>query len=104
MLNDPFCIVFKVCVWIIVRLEDPNIASYNISNRISHLLMFYLLVFDRIHDVSKQDVQDPQQRYRPTTLNIQQYISLYTWDTFYPCVHKTHLECLLLKSFKKIFI
>ncbi len=22
----------------------------------------------------------------------------YTWGTFYPCVHQTHLECLLLKS------
>ncbi len=39
------------------------------------------------------------QKYRPTTLKIQQYISLYTWGTFYPCVHQTHLECLLLKSY-----
>ncbi len=46
-----FCVVFKVCVWIIVRLEDPNKAHYKISNRVSHLLIFYLLVFDRIHDV-----------------------------------------------------
>ncbi len=35
--------------------------------------------------VSKQD--DLQQKYRPTTSEIQQYISLYTWGTFYPCVH-----------------
>ncbi len=35
-----FCVVFEVCVWIIVR----------ISNRIGHFLIFYLLVFDRIHD------------------------------------------------------
>ncbi len=84
-----FCVVFEVCVWIIVRLEDPNMAHYKISNRVSHLLIFYLLVFD---------VQDLQQKYRPTTLKIQQYISLYTWGTFYPCVHQTHLECLLLKS------
>ncbi len=45
-----FCVVFEVCVWIIVRLEDPNMAHYKISNRISHLLIFYLLVFDRLHD------------------------------------------------------
>ncbi len=42
--------VYVVCVWIIVRLEDPSVAHYNIYNRVSHLLIFYLLVFDRIHD------------------------------------------------------
>ncbi len=62
---------------IIVQLEDPNMAHYKIYNRVSHLLMFYLLVFDRINDamclknvhVSKQgsNVQDLQQKYRPTT-------------------------------------
>ncbi len=45
-----FCVVFEVCIWIIVRLEDPNMAHYKISNRVSHLLIFYLLVFDRIND------------------------------------------------------
>ncbi len=45
-----FCVVFEVCVCIIVRLEDPNMAHYKISNRVSHLLIFYLLVFNRIHD------------------------------------------------------
>ncbi len=45
-----FCVVFEVCVRIIVRLEDPNMAHYKISNRVSHLLIFYLLVFGRIHD------------------------------------------------------
>ncbi len=35
-----FCVVFEVCVWIIVRLEDPNMAHYKISNRVSHLLIF----------------------------------------------------------------
>ncbi len=44
------CVVFEVCVWIIVRLEDPNMAHYKISNRVSHLLIFYLLVFNRIND------------------------------------------------------
>ncbi len=45
-----FCVVFEVCVWIIVRLEDPNMAHYTISNRVSHLLIFDLLVFDIIYD------------------------------------------------------
>ncbi len=45
-----FCVVFEVCIWIIVRLEDPNMAHYKISNRVSHLLILYLLVFDRISD------------------------------------------------------
>ncbi len=45
-----FCVVFEACVWIIVRLEHPNTAHYKISNRVSHLLIFYLLVFDIIHD------------------------------------------------------
>ncbi len=40
--------VFGLCV--IVRLEDPNMAHYKISNKVSHLLIFYLLIFDRIHD------------------------------------------------------
>ncbi len=35
-----FCVVFEVCVWIIVRLEDPNMAHYKISKRFSHLLIF----------------------------------------------------------------
>ncbi len=44
------CVVFEVCFWIIVQLEDPNMAHYEISNSVSHLWIFYLLVFDRIHD------------------------------------------------------
>ncbi len=31
-------------------MEDPTTAHYKISNRGSQVLMFYLLVFDRIHD------------------------------------------------------
>ncbi len=45
-----FCVVFEVNVWIIVRLENPNMAHFKISNRDNHSLFFYLLVFDRIHD------------------------------------------------------
>ncbi len=45
-----FVLFLRFCVWIIVRLEDPNMAHYKISNRVSHLLILYLLVFDIIHD------------------------------------------------------
>ncbi len=64
-----FCVVFEVCVWIIVRLEDPNMAHYNISNRVSHLMIFYLLVFDRIHDamclnkMSSRNIGPQHQKY-----------------------------------------
>ncbi len=33
--------------------------------------------------VSKQDVKDLQQKYRPTTSKIQLYISLYRWGSFF---------------------
>ncbi len=95
-----FCVVFEVCVWIIVRLEDPNMAHYKISNRVSHLLIFYLLVFDRNHDAMHLNKMSrtSSRNIGPQHKKIQQYISLYTWGTFYPCVIQTHLECLLLKS------
>ncbi len=38
----PILCCFEVCVWIIVRLEDPNMAHYKISNRVSHLLIFFI--------------------------------------------------------------
>ncbi len=37
-----YSVVFEVCVWIIVRLEDPNMALYKIYNRVSHLLIFFI--------------------------------------------------------------
>jgi len=46
-----------------------------------------------------QDVQDLQQKNMPTKLKIQQFIKLYTWGTFFLCVHQTHLACLLPKSY-----
>ncbi len=47
-----FCVVFKVCFldYGPVGRSKPNMAHYKISNRVSHFLIFYLLVFDRIHD------------------------------------------------------
>ncbi len=40
--------LFWCLSWIVVLVEDPNTAQ--ISNRGSQILMFYLLIFDRIHD------------------------------------------------------
>ncbi len=90
-----FCDVFEVCVWIIVWLEDPNMAHYKISNRVSHLLIFYLFVFDRIHDVMSLNKMS---RTSSRNIGTQNTAAVYTWGTFYLCVHQTHFECLLLKS------
>ncbi len=95
-----FCVVFEVCVWIIVRLEDPNMAHYTISNRVSvPCWFFYLLVFDRIHDAMYLNNMS-----RTSSRNIgpqhKKYSSIFHCTHgifFYPCVHQTHLECLLLK-------
>ncbi len=95
-----FCVWFEVCVWIIVRLEDPNMAHYKISNRVSHLLIFYLLVFDRIHDAMYLNKMS-----RTSSRNIgpqhQKHSSIFTCThgvLFIPVFTQTHLECLLLKS------
>ncbi len=67
-----FCVVFEVCIWIIVWFQDPNTANYKISNRVSHFLILYLLVFDRIHDAmclnkksrnSSRNIGPQQQKY-----------------------------------------
>ncbi len=64
-----FCVVFEVCVWISVQLEDSNMAHYKISNRVSYFLIFICCIwYNSWCHVSKQDVQDLQQK-------IQQYIS-----------------------------
>ncbi len=52
MAKDSFCAqrpIF-VFVWIVVLVEDPNMAHYKICYRGSQVLILYLLVFDRIHD------------------------------------------------------
>ncbi len=95
-----FCVVFEVSVWIILWFENPNMAHYKISNRVSRLLIFYLMVLDRIYDtmslnqMSRTSSRNIGQQHN----KIQQYIALYTWGVFYPCLHQTHLECFLLKS------
>ncbi len=96
-----FCVVFEVCVWIIVRLEDLNMAHYKISNRVSHLLIFYLLVFDRIHDAMCLNKMS-----RTSSRNIgprhRKYSSIFHCThgvLFIPVIYtQTYLECLLLKS------
>ncbi len=90
-----FCVVFEVCVWIIAWLEDPNMAHYNISNRVSHLLIFYLLIFDIIHDamclnkISRTSSRNigPQHQTKHTAVYFIVHMS-----TFYPCVHKPILS------------
>ncbi len=41
-----FCVVFEVCVWIIVQLEDPNMAHYSIRflTRVSPLSLFHTAI------------------------------------------------------------
>ncbi len=91
------CSFWDLCLDI-VRLEDPIMAHSKISNRVSHLLIFYLLVFYRIHDAMclNKMSRTSSRNIGPQHKKLQQYISLYTWGTFYPCVHQTNLECLLL--------
>ncbi len=73
------------CVWIIVRLQDPNMAHYKISNRVSYLLIFYLLVFDRIYNVMclNKMSRTSSRNIGPQHKKIQQYIELYTFTLFY---------------------
>ncbi len=85
-----FCVVFEDFVWIIVQLEDPNMAHYKISNRVSHLLIFYLLVFDRIHDAMYLNKMS-----RTSSRNIgpqhKKYSSIFHCThgvLFYPCVQQ----------------
>ncbi len=92
VLSDPFCVVFEVCVWIIVRLKDPNMAHYKISNRVSHLLIFYLLVFDSIHDVMYLNKMS-----RTSSRNISESESA----LFAKCV-QTHKEFVVV--FKKLLV
>ncbi len=68
----------KIQTWPIIRFLTESVTYWFV----------YLLVFDQIHDaMCLNNVQDLQQKYSPTTSKIQQYISLYTWATFHPCVH-----------------
>ncbi len=89
-----FCVVFKVCFVLLSGWKIQTWPIIRFSNRVT-FYFFYLLVFDRIHDVmclnkmSRTSSRNIGTQYQ----NIQHYITLYTWGNFYPCVHKTNLEC-----------
>ncbi len=87
-------------VWIILWLEDPNMAHYKISNRVSHLLIFYLLVFDRIHNAMCLNKMSRTSIRNIGTQNkkIQQYISFYTYF-FIPVFTKPILSFVAKKQF-----
>ncbi len=84
-----FCVVFKVCFLIIFHWEDPNMAHYNISNRVSHFKKIYWLVFYRIKDAIYLN-----KKYRPATLKYSSifycthgllFISVFTKPTLSVC-------------------
>ncbi len=79
-------------VWIILWLEDPNMAHYKISNRVSHLLIFYLLVFDRIHNAMCLNKMFRTSSRNIGTQNKNTAVYFILHILFYPCVHQTHLE------------
>ncbi len=89
-----FCVVFEVCVWIIVRLEDPTRPIIRfLTESVTYWFFICWYLIESMMPWSKQDEQDLQQKYRPTTSEIQHmgYFLLI-------CIHQTHPECLLLKS------
>ncbi len=56
-----FCVVFKVCFWIIFRLEDQNMA-YNKKQSQSLIFFICWYLIESGMSVSKQYVQDIQQK------------------------------------------
>ncbi len=98
VLSDPFlCCFWGLCLDYCPVGRSKH-GHYKISNRVSNLLILYLLVFDRIHDaMCLNDVQDLQQKYRHNIKTTAVYFIVHR-GTCYPCVHQTHLECLLIKS------
>ncbi len=85
----PIFVVFEVCVWIIVRLEDPNMAHNKISKIYKSVTywFFYLLLFDRIHDAMCLNKMS-----RTSSRNIgpqhQKYSSIYHGILFIPMFTK----------------
>jgi len=100
-----FCVVFEVCFWIIVHWK---IQTWPIIRFLKESVtwFFYLLVFDRIHDamcLNKMSSRNigPQHKNYSSIFNCTHGVLLYLivhMGYFYPGVHQTHLECLLLKS------
>ncbi len=71
-----FCVYFDVCFGLLSWWKIQTTAHYKISNRGSQILIFYLLVFDRIRDAMHLNkmFRTSGRKNRPTTLKIQQYI------------------------------
>ncbi len=86
---------WKIQTWPVIRFLTESVPCW-----------FYLLVFDRIHDAMCLNKMS-----RTSSRNMgpehQKYSSIFHCTHgifFYPCVHQTHLECLLLKSYFFSFI
>ncbi len=66
-----FCVVFEVCVWIIVRLEDPNMAHYTISNgKCQSLIYFFICLYliaamclNKMSSTSSRNIGPQPQKY-----------------------------------------
>ncbi len=95
-----YCVVFEVCLdYCPVRRSKHG--PFKISNRVIPLLIFYLLVFDIIHDAMRLNKMSRTSR-RNISPQHQKYSSIFHFThgvLFYPGVHQTHLECLMLKIF-----
>ncbi len=89
-----FCVVFEVCVWIIVRLKIQTWPIIRFLTESVTYWFLYLLVFDRIHDAMCLNKM-PSTSSRNIGPQLQKYSSIFhcTWCTFYPCVHQTHVCC-----------
>ncbi len=76
---------WKIQTWPIIRF----------LTEVSHLMIFYQLVFDRIHDamylnkMSRTSSRNIGPQHKNTAAHF-----IVHMGTFYPCVHQTHLECL----------
>ncbi len=95
----PFCVVFEVVFGLLYgwKIQHGPITRF-LTESVTCWFLSVDIWYNAWCHVSKHDVQDLQQKYRPTlNLKYSSIISLYTWGTFYPCVHQTHLQVLLLK-------
>ncbi len=87
---------WKIQTWPIIRFLTESVTCW----------FFNMLLFDRIHDAMCLNKMS-----RTSSRNIgpqhQKYSRIFNCThgvIFYPCVHQTHLECLLLKSSLFCFI
>ncbi len=82
--REDFWVIIHFCCWVGILCVCFQVdivlhmAHYKISNRVSHLFIFYLLVFDRIHDAVCLNKMSRASSRNIGPQEIQQYISLYT--------------------------